>query len=186
MSIQRTARMGVLLATSVVLYRYSVHLPLFPTFLSYDASEVPVVIGALVYGPVAGLLLELLKNLMQGVIKGGANPVGLAANFAAGGLLIVGFTPIYRLAGRSRWRWCAVGVGALVMGLGLIPLNYYFFLPAHGIKGPALGQMAVALLTPFNVVKGAVSVSLGVALYERLRVALGEPAAQAARKTVNP
>jgi riboflavin transporter FmnP len=166
MQLQRLVRTAVLVTCSVILYRYSINLPFFPPFLKYDASEIPVIVGALAYGPVTGLLLELIKNILHMILKGGANPIGLAANMSAGALLVLGTTLVFRLKVGPRWL-CLIA-GALVMGLGMIPLNYYFFLPARGMAGPAAFDMAFYLLPLFNIVKGFISTSLGLFFYERL------------------
>jgi riboflavin transporter FmnP len=166
MQLQRLVRTAVLVTCSVILYRYSINLPFFPPFLKYDASEIPVMVGAFAYGPVAGLFLELIKNLLHMILKGGANPVGLSANLSAGALLILGTTLVYRLNVGPRWL-CLIA-GSFIMGVGMIPLNYYFFLPARGMEGPAAFGQAFYLLPPFNIVKGFISASLGLFFYERL------------------
>lgn len=172
MQLQRTIRLSVLLAAAVIMYRFSFSLPLFPPFLKYDASDVPIVLGGIAYGPAAGLLLEVLKNLLHALIKGGANPVGLAANVIAGALLVGGTTLVYWLGAQRRLRWLAIAAGAAVMALGMIPLNLYVFLPAHGMSADTLTTMAVSTLTPFNLVKGALNAGLALLFYERLAVAL--------------
>lgn len=172
MPLQRLTRLAVLLAAAVALYRFSFSLPLFPAFLKYDASDVPVVIGAVAFGPATGLLLEVMKNLLHALLKGGANPVGLAANVIAGALLVGGTSLVYSLGAQRRWRWLAIAAGALVMAVGMIPLNLYLFLPAHGIKASALTAMAVNTLTPFNLAKGLLNAGLALVFYERLAVAV--------------
>jgi riboflavin transporter FmnP len=74
MSLHRLTRLALLAAVAVALYRFSFSLPLFPPFLKYDASEVPVLVATLAYGPLTGLLLEVVKNLLHAISKGGANP----------------------------------------------------------------------------------------------------------------
>lgn len=182
MRLQRLTRLAVLVATAVTLYRFSTALPLFPPFLRYDASEVPVLVGALAYGPAAGLLLELIKNLLHALMKGGANPIGLAANFVSGALLVAGTTLVYSIGARGRRRWLAIAAGAGLMALGMLPLNLYFFLPARGMAASEGLATALALLTPFNLAKGGISAALGILFYERLFPVLSQPGSTSARR----
>jgi riboflavin transporter FmnP len=173
MRLQRLVRMSVLVATSVILYRFSFGLPFFPSFLKYDTSDIPVLVGALAFGPGIGVGLELMKNLLYGLVNGSADLVGLTANFAAGSLLVVGTTVVYRLSANRSWRWMAVASGAGLMTLLMIPLNTFLFLPVLGIRPTLISAMVINTLTPFNLVKGGLNAAVSLVLYERLTFALG-------------
>ena len=50
-----------------------VHFPLFPSaaFLQYDPADVPILIGAFAYGPVAGVIITVLASFIQALLGGG-------------------------------------------------------------------------------------------------------------------
>ena len=64
------AQIGVLGAIAMVLMLFDIPLPFAPTFYKIDFSEVPVLIGAFTMGPVAGALIELVKILLNLLIRG--------------------------------------------------------------------------------------------------------------------
>ncbi len=53
---------GVLSSISIVLMLFNFPLPPFPNFLQVDFSDVPALLAAMTMGPVAGILVELLKK----------------------------------------------------------------------------------------------------------------------------
>ena len=48
-------------------------LPPFPNFLFIDFSDIPALIAALIFGPVAGILVEFFKNGLDYIMTGSAN-----------------------------------------------------------------------------------------------------------------
>ena len=64
------AQIGVLGAIAMVLMLFDIPLPFAPTFYKIDFSEVPVLVGAFTMGPVAGALIELVKILLNLLIRG--------------------------------------------------------------------------------------------------------------------
>ena len=64
------ALVGMLSAVAVVLMTFDIPLPFAPTFYKIDFSEVPVLIGCFTMGPLAGVGIELIKNLLHIVISG--------------------------------------------------------------------------------------------------------------------
>ena len=80
-------KMGMLAAIGMVLMLVDFPLPLFPSFLQIDLSDVPAVIGAFSLGPAAGVVIELLKNLLKLIVGSNTGGVGELANFLVGGRL---------------------------------------------------------------------------------------------------
>ena len=63
-------------------------LPIFPEFLKVDLSDLPALITGLALGPVAGILVELLKNVLH-LLRTSTGGVGELANFLVGAALIL-------------------------------------------------------------------------------------------------
>ena len=49
---------------------FDIPLPFAPTFYKIDLSEVPVLVGCFAMGPMAGVLVELVKILLNLVLTG--------------------------------------------------------------------------------------------------------------------
>src|SRR5699024_4863314 len=56
-----------------------------PPFLKFDISDLPSLIGAFALGPMAGVLIQLVKNLLKLLLAGtDTAAVGELANFIVG------------------------------------------------------------------------------------------------------
>ena len=51
-------------AVAVGLQYIEISIPIMPSFIKLDFSDLPELIGAFAYGPLAGVLIALLKNCL--------------------------------------------------------------------------------------------------------------------------
>ena len=63
--LRTTAGTAVLAALSCVLMYLEFSVPFVPSFLKMELSDLPALIAAFAYGPVAGVLVGLIKNLVH-------------------------------------------------------------------------------------------------------------------------
>ena len=69
-STKTIAKVGVLSAIAYVLMFISVPLPIFPSFLKIDLSDIPAIFGGMSLGPMAGLAIARdLVNLQGGTFS---------------------------------------------------------------------------------------------------------------------
>ena len=79
------ATIGMLGAISMILMLFEIPLPFAPSFYEIDFSEVPVLVGTFSMGPIAGMLIELVKVLLNLLVNGTDTAcVGELANFCIG------------------------------------------------------------------------------------------------------
>lgn len=168
---------GMLSSISYVLMLLNFPLPPFPQFLMVDFSDVPALIGALILGPVAGILIELLKNVLDYFLTGSATgvPVGHVANFVAGILFILPTYYIYQKVKSSKGMTFGLVVGTISMAVLMSVLNYYIILPAYtfflntpAMSGEETRQMIVTAILPFNLVKGILISVIFMLLFARM------------------
>ena len=87
----RTITMTALLAAiSYVLAFFEFPVPLSPSFARMDLSDLPALIGAFAFGPVTGVMIELIKNILQ-LLSTSTGGIGELANFLMGGILCTGY-----------------------------------------------------------------------------------------------
>ena len=80
----RTITMTALLAAiSYVLAFFEFPVPLSPSFARMDLSDLPALIGAFAFGPVTGVMIELIKNILQ-LLSTSTGGIGELANFLMG------------------------------------------------------------------------------------------------------
>jgi riboflavin transporter FmnP len=179
---------GMLAAISVILMLFEFPLPFIaPSFYELDFSEVPILIGAFALGPVAGVLTELVKVLLNLVINGTDTAfVGEFANFVMGCAFVVPASLIYK-ARKSR-KNAAIGltVGVLTMTAAGVLINALVLLPAYakafGMPMQVFIDMGTAInpaiqgvwtfvllaVAPFNIIKGILVSVITMLLYKHI------------------
>lgn len=65
MSTQKITTLALLIAIAVVLQYLEFPVPFCPPFLKMDVSDTPAVFASLVFGPISGIIVELLKNMIH-------------------------------------------------------------------------------------------------------------------------
>ena len=112
---RKIAVTGIFTAMAVVLMYLEFNLPFMPPFLKFDFSELPVLIGSFALGPLYGVVIELLKNLIHLPVTATAG-IGEMSNFITGSIFVGTAGFIYR---KNRTR-----KGAIV-SMPLFPLIVY-------------------------------------------------------------
>ncbi len=187
-------QIGMLAGIAVVLMLFDIPLPFAPSFYQIDLSELPVLIGAFAMGPMAGVLIELIKVLLNLVINGTDTAfVGEFANFLIGCALIVPAALVYQRKKTRKSAVIGMLLGTIVMAAVGGVINAYVLLPAYsaafGIPIDGLVEMGAAVnraitslptfclfaVVPFNLVKGLVVSVITLLLYKHIsRILKGE------------
>ena len=88
-SAKTIAKVGILSAIAYVLMFISVPLPIFPSFLKIDLSDIPAIFGGMSLGPIAGIAIVIIKNFLQGITASTTGGVGEFANVIIGGSYVL-------------------------------------------------------------------------------------------------
>ena len=187
MGIRTVVQIGMLSAIAIVLMLFEIPLPFAPAFYEIDFSEVPVLVGCFVMGPLAGAAIELVKILLNLVINGTITAgVGEAANFLIGCALCVPAGIIYRRNKTRKGAIIGMAAGTVVMKILGCLLNAYILLPvyatAFGMPIDSLVEMGTALnknitslstfvifaVAPFNLLKGVLVSSIVFLIYKKI------------------
>lgn len=158
-------------------------LPMFPEFLKVDVSDVPALIAGFALGPVAGVLVELLKNVLH-LLRTSTVGVGELANFLIGSAIVVPSSIIYR---RDKSKISAIkglALGVVCMAIMGALANYFILIPfyekAMGFPVAAIVGMSSAVngaikdlptlilyaIVPFNIIKGIVVSVVTIMIYK--------------------
>ena len=179
------AVVGVLTAVAVVLQYLEISIPIVPSFLKLDFSDLPALLGAFAFGPLAGVLIQLLKNLIHLAVSQ-SGFVGELSNFLLGAVFVLTAGLIYQIK-KTKLRALLAGIlGAAAMALVSVPVNYFLIYPLYynviGIPEAAVLGMYQAILPsvdsifesllifnlPFTLVKGLISVAVSMLIYKPL------------------
>jgi len=190
-STRMMTKIAVLSVIAFIIMYIEVPLWFTPTFLKIDLSDLPALIGAFSLGPAAGILIELIKNILHIAIKGTSTMgVGELANFIVGSVLV--FTAGYIYRRNKNFKMAVVGmiVGTIAMTLIASVMNYYILIPfyanLYGMPiqtyvelGAKVNKFVVDYRTfilfgilPFNLIKGVLVSLVTLPLYKRVSPAL--------------
>ena len=119
---------AVLSAVAFVLSFLEFPVPLSPSFARMDLSDFPALIGAFAFGPAAGILIELVKNLL-GLISSATSGIGELANFLIGASFVATAGLIYRHHKTKNTALFGGIAGSFIMGVVAALANYFILLP---------------------------------------------------------
>jgi riboflavin transporter FmnP len=174
-NLNKSIKISLLAAIAVILMFFE--FPVVPAFawLKMDMSELPVLMGAFAFGPIAGIIIEGLKVLLFFLIRGSQSfGVGEIANFIIGISFIVPAAIIYNRRRSKKNAIIGMIVGALFMEVFAIVANVYVLLPLYNMKmdSTQLLQYVTAGLLPFNGIKAALVSIVTLIVYKRVSVAI--------------
>lgn len=179
---KRLVTIPMLAAVAFILQYLEFPIPFTPSFLKLDFSTLPALIGGLLYGPVAGIIIEVMKNVLHMLFKNTDGLIiGEVANVLAGSIFVVSAVLMQRLAKGKQGFLTGLAIGALLMTVVMAFMNAWFLLPAYA----ALYQMPMEQLlssfgadsvwslilygiVPFNIFKGAILALVAYPVYVKL------------------
>ncbi len=140
----------------------------------YDFSEIPVLVGAFALGPIYGVIIELLKNLIH-LPATGTSGVGELSNFLVGSIFSFTAGAIYSKFKTRKGALVSMLIATVVFTALAIPLNWFVNIPFYikvfnfpmeaivatcaAVNPLVKDKMTVILYTfvPLNLIKGIVA-----------------------------
>ncbi|NFA42697.1 ECF transporter S component [Clostridium botulinum] len=171
----KTIKISLLSALALILMYFEFPvIPIFP-WLKIDLSDVPALLGAFGFGPLAGVTIELIKNILILLVKGSQTGfVGELANFLIGVSLVLPAGIIYKRNKSKKSAILGMILGGIFIEIVGVIANVYMLLPAYGMKmssGELLKYVTVGLL-PFNGIKAIIVSMLTYILYKKVSVSI--------------
>ncbi len=188
-SVERMVVIAMMSAVAFILMFFEFPLSFIaPPFYKLDFSDVPALIGGFALGPLAGVTIEFIKNLLniivQGTITGG---IGELANFITGCALILPAAFIYKYKKSLKGAIIGLITGAVVLATVGSLINFFVMIPMYSAAMPDVGMdgiiaMGTAIVpfisdlktfvlfavAPFNLLKGIICSVLTFLLYKRV------------------
>jgi len=179
---------ALLAAVASALYLIQFPVPLVPSFLKMDVSDLPALVAALALGPWWGVLVCVIKNAV-GLLHSETMLVGELSNLILSSAMALAAGLLYRKWKSRGGAILASVLGAAAMGAVSLPSNLFLIyplfekvmgLPIPVILGwyqavlPSVDSLWKALLifnVPFTFVKGLLCAALMALVYLPLRPA---------------
>lgn len=180
------AKIGVLSAIAYILMFISLPLPIFPSFLKIDVSDIPAIFGGMSLGPWAGFTIVVVKNLLQAITASTTGGVGEFANVIIGGSYVLIICLAYRKIQSRKGILIGGLLGTIVMTIIGCIVNYYVMIPlyatVYGMPLDAIIQMGtiinpkvvdlftfvVWMIAPFNILKASLMTIVTLPLYKKI------------------
>ena len=160
---------------------------LIPSFVKLDISDLPELLAAFSLGPIYGVAVTFLKNLLHILIKGTSSAyVGELFNFVMGSVFAFSAGFIYQRKKSRKNALLGSVVGAVLMAVLSVPLNYFLVYPAYVVcyglpleaiigmyqailpSADSLSKCLVIFNLPFTFFKGMLDVVLCFLIYKPL------------------
>ena len=187
LSVKDLVTIAVLSAVAAVLMYLEFPLWFAPPFYELDFSEIPVLVGAFSMGPVSGIVICLIKNLIHLTITT-TSGVGELSNFILGVAFVLPAGLIYKFKKNRKGALIGSLAGALFMAVFSVVSNYFLvypfytaFMPEDAIIGAynaiasAVGghmdnllECLVVFNMPFTFLKGMISVGITFLIYKHI------------------
>ena len=179
---------GVLIAVAVILQYIEISIPIVPAFLKLDFSDLPEIIGAFAYGPVAGCAITIIKNLIHMAVSQ-SGFVGELSNAILGCVFCLVAGAYYKSHKSKKGAIIGGILGSVAMAVFSVPSNYFIIYPMYynimGLPQPVILGMYQVLLPvknifealllfnlPFTLVKGLIDVFFCTLVYKRISILL--------------
>lgn len=178
--------MAIMGAVGFILMVLEFPLPfIIPAFIKFDFSELPAIITAFALGPVQGIVVCFIKNLLHLFITSTAG-VGELSNFILGAIFVGAAGTIYRFKRTRSGALIGALTGAVLMAIISVVTNYFVVYPAFseilGLEMPIIIGMYKELLPsadtllkcllifnlPFNFAKGIIDAIICFVIYKKL------------------
>ena len=158
-------------------------IPIMPSFIKVDFSELPALIASFTMGPFYGVLVCLVKNLVN-LFQTSTGGVGELSNFIIGSAFVFTAGIVYKHKKNRAGALIGATVGAALMAIIGLFSNYYIvypiymnFMPLEAIVGmyraiyPGVKDLFHALVIfniPFTFLKGMANTAITFLIYKKI------------------
>lgn len=175
---------AMLSAIAFVLMYLEFSIPIMPSFIAMDFSDLPELIGAFAMGPVCGVLICFIKNVLHLAASKSAF-IGELSNFIIGVAFVLPAGLIYKVKKSKKMAFIASFTGAITMGIVSVISNYFVIYPlyykvgfpeeailaAYQVIVPGMKNVFQCILCfnlPFTIVKGMIISLITMLIYKPL------------------
>ena len=174
-------------SVAAVLMFLDFSVPLAPSFVKFDLSELPVILGGYLLGPASGVIIIILKLTIKLILKPSSTMfIGELSNFIASLTYMLPAVLYYRRNKTLKSAIISLSLGTLISAIIVTVADYFVIFPLYAklfismeaiIKaGNAINKNIDSLLSlmlisifPFNIFKYGITSVLTVLLYKKLK-----------------
>ena len=140
------------------------------SFLTFDLKNTILAIGALIFGPVSGIVTSLVVSLLEMITVSDTGFWGCLMNFVSSALYVFIAAIIYKYNRTITGAVIALSTASIAMTGAMIVMNLLITPIYTGMPVSAVAQMIVPLLLPFNLIKAILNSAITLLIYKPVRV----------------
>ncbi len=176
-------KIAILSTISYILFLMKMVIPIFPSFLKFDFSDLPALIASFAISPLVGVAVELFKNLLHLPMTSTAG-VGELANFLIGSAFVLPAGIIYQKHRTKKCVLSSLGVSILSTSIVGVLTNYFILIPLYSKFIPldsiiAMSNAVIPMIKdkftlvifgilPFNILKGTIISIVTLLIYKKI------------------
>ena len=157
--------LAILAAWAIVLRLFDFPILPFAPFLKLDLSDVAVLLGVLVKGPIGAMIVAVIRDILNYVRTGGEAGIPLGAFMSVmASLAIVLPFHFYLKKWKTKWNFkqalIVIVTSVVSLTLVLSVINYFIALPIYvsvlNFPVPSFANFVIGIVVPFNIIKGSI------------------------------
>ena len=184
--IKMVVTLGMLVAIAYAVMWVCKPIPKVFGILQFDLKDAVIVIGGLIFGPLAAAASAFAVTLIEMVTASGTGPVGMLMNFLSTASFCVTASFIYKRRRTQVGAVVGLTAGVAAMVVVMLLWNYLITPIYQKIPRDVIVGMLPTLFLPFNLVKGGLNMAAALLLYKpvvgALRAARLVPESDSAQK----
>ena len=185
--IKMVVTLGMLVAIAYAVMWVCKPIPKVIGILQFDLKDAVIVIGGLIYGPLAAATSAFAAALIEMVTASVTGPFGLLMNFLSTASFCVTASFIYKYRRTQVGAVVGLTAGVVVMAVVMVLWNFLITpIYMENVTREMIIPMLPTVFLPFNLVKGGLNMAAALLLYKpvvgALRKAKLVPESDSSRK----
>ena len=167
-NVYKTVVMAMLSALGFV-FIMLIHTPIFPSapYLVYDAGDIPILVGTLMFGPFAGFIMTVVTSLLQMLFLDSNGFIGFLMHVAATGTLVITSSLIYKHKKTKLNAIIGLVIGSIAMVVVMLPVNYIVQTLFYGNPSDFIIPI-LPIIAAFNAIKAFGNSLIVILIYKPL------------------
>lgn len=170
-------KVSILIGISLILMYFRIGIPIFPTFLDFDFSDIPILFIGIVFSPLTSIVAMAIKNILKIIFMGSITVgVGEFANFLMGSFFV--FSVSFSYIKYSN-KFLSFFIGMFFLVVSGIFLNYFLILPFYMkvlgmnlyelIGERSVLQYLIYYIVPYNIIKSIIIFFPTIFIYDKFK-----------------
>lgn len=187
-SVKKLVGVAIFAAMGAILMYISFPIPLAPPFMKVDLADVPTLVSGFAFGPLAGVITVIIKNLIHLLIEGTTTAyVGEVSNIIVNASFVLLASFIYKNKKDKKHAIVGAIIGVIAMTIVATLSNYFFIFPLYAkvmFNGDinqfipmvqsvnsavtSYASLMAFAVAPFNIIKGGLNALITIFIYKSI------------------